>query len=87
MHLRPATTYQPHIPVYLTLHQLAEGLRRLSRSELEMLDILLDRKAARAVKEVALKPSYVHKIRRRMKEPAPYKFTTPRAFLAQLHGK
>ena len=33
------------------------------------------------------KISFVRKIHRRIQEPAPYRFTTPQAFLKQLHGK
>ena len=68
------------------MDQLAEGLRRLSQHELKELDMLLHKKAGSLPSET-LKASYVRKIRGRMKEPAPYEFTTPKAFLAQLHGK
>ena len=40
---------QPNITIHLTLDQLAEGIRVLSKSELETLEILLDKKAMRAI--------------------------------------
>lgn len=44
-------SYQPNIPVHLTIDQLAEGILHLSKSELETLDILLDKKAVRAIEQ------------------------------------
>ena len=39
------------VSISITLSQIAEGLRKLSRSEIETLELLLDKKAMKVIKK------------------------------------
>ena len=74
------------IKTTLTPEQVAFALQQFSPRELQKLENIVARKNSKASYNI-LKSSYVRKIRSRMKELAPHRFTTPKTFLAQLYGK
>jgi len=43
----------PEISIPVSLSQIAEGLRKLSKKDLETLELLLDKKAIRAIRQSA----------------------------------
>ncbi|MBI4120564.1 MAG: hypothetical protein HY454_03825 [Parcubacteria group bacterium] len=44
----------PTVSIPITIPQMAEGLRKLSRKDLETLELLLDKKAMRAIQKSVL---------------------------------
>lgn len=48
--MRTKTLDTPIASISVTLPQIADGLRKLSASELETLELLLDKKAMRVIK-------------------------------------